>query len=222
MKKIVGHNFSLKFPLLENCKIPFSPFFSKSWKLRGKNNVRFDYNFPEGYVRQTNKSLIIFPVLEVADALPKKSYEVRNRLAEKAIGLLKKLQAEHVVLRVGKPDSWKPSTQEYAVEDEYAKSLDKTVENEFGKIDKSRHVDESGHVYSGGEIDWKSPEFADTYIRMPIVFMEAIKMFEANMSSHVKAIKQIGDAADSLERAVRPKRQLKSSMKKSATLRGVS
>lgn len=228
----MGHNFSVRFPLREGCRVPFSPLFERHWKLKGEGNVRFDYHFKgEGYVRQSNKSLIVFPVLEIDDAVPGKSYEVRNKLWEKAVNLARELQLEFPGLLLSPPVGWRPSTQEYAVEDDYAKSLDKTVENDFGKIDKSVHVGEDGHVYSGGEIDWKAPEFADAYIRMPITFMKAMKVFEENMSSHVKAIKQIGDnaqklgqATERLEKNLRPKKKrvFRESLKKSATVRATT
>ncbi len=70
-KTIFGHNFSLKFPLAKNCRIPFNKTHFNYTKLpRGKFNVRFDFHHPRGFVRQTNKSLIVFPSLEREPAFP--------------------------------------------------------------------------------------------------------------------------------------------------------
>lgn len=232
MKKIVAHNFSLPFPLASGCLVPFSSNYNKKWVLpRGKNNVRFDFYFENAYVRQSNKSLIVFPYLEIIDAEPKNSYRVKSLLIDKAFKVVKDLQKEFRGLRVLAPKDWRPSTQEYAIEDAYAKSIDFTFKNEIGQIDKSRHKDASGHVFSGGEIDWKSPEFADAYIRMPIVFKEsmasflsAMKYHEINIKSHVKAVRDLSKAAIEIKNTLKKKkkRDFKDSFKKSATYGAVT
>ncbi len=229
-KLIFGHNFSLKFPLREDCKIPFNNKFFNYTKLpRGKNNVRYDFRHSQGFIRQTNKSLIIFPKLERETALPKNSYRLKARLSEKAFAIAKDLTASSPGLRLLLPS--KPSTQEYAIKDSYAHECDFTFENNYAKMDKSPHFEEGGYQGTGGELDWKTPEFADAYIRMPIVFMQAMKLFEANMASHIKAINKIADAGElqsnaavELTKAVRgmgpARHRFHSSLKKSASVKG--
>ncbi len=230
-KLIFGHNFSLKFPLREDCIIPFNKKFFNYTKLpRGKNNVRYDFHHSQGFVRQTNKSLIIFPRLEKESALPRNSYKLKAKLSEKAFAIAKDLMDTNVSLHLSLPA--KPSTEEYAIRDGYAHECDFTFENEFAKMDKSPHFEEGGYQGTGGEFDWKTPEFADAYIRMPIVFMKAMKMFEANMASHVKAINKIADAGEkqakaavALQKAVKSKgkvRRFRRSLKNSATVAGCS
>lgn len=228
--KIYAHNFSLKFPLRPDCKIPFSKRFNKFTKLpRGENNVRYTFNHSKGFIRQTNKSLIVYPRLEIGPAIPNNSYKLKALLVEKAFEIVKALADEHIGLKVCAPQ-WEPLTQEYAIKDSYAESIDFKYENKYGIIDKSVRVDESGHTVTGGEIDYKTPEFADAYIKMPIIFTKAMKTFEVNMASHIKAIKQIGMAAEAqvkatlgLQKSLAPKRRrhFRSSLKKSATVRGV-
>ena len=97
-------------------------------------------------------------------------------------------------------------------------------------MDKSPHFEEGGYQGTGGELDWKTPEFADAYIRMPIVFMKAMKIFEANMASHIKAINKIADAGElqsnaaveltKAVRGMRPRHRFHSSLKKSASVKG--
>lgn len=224
-KLIFAHNFSLKFPLAEDCRIPFSKSFSKQINLR--NSKQFLYYFKEGFVRQTSRHIIVFPYLEKDEALPKKSYELKARLASKAIGIVKALQQDFPYLRLLAPVSWSPSTQEYAVKDSYAQSVDFSFENDLGKIDKSVHVDESGYHVSGGEIDWKSPEFADAYIRMPLefnkttkVFVSAMKEYTANINLHLQTLQDIRDSLK-LGKIKRPK-PFHCSLKQSATMRGVN
>lgn len=230
-KFIIGHNFSLKFPLKSNCRIPFSENYFNYTKLpRGKFNVRFDFKHSKGFIRQTNKSLIIFPRLERKEALPRNSFRLKALLSDKAFAIAKELMQANPGLCLKLPS--RPSTQEYAIRDAYAKEIDFTYENEVGKIDKSVHVDETGFENSGGEIDWKTPEFADAYIRMPIVFKKAMETFEANMASHVRAIREIAFAAEEqaqaavgLKNAVKrlsSRARFHTSLRKSATVRGVS
>ena len=227
-KLIFGHNFSLKFPLGENCKIPFNKNFFNYTKLpRGKFNVRYDFHHSQGFVRQTNKSLIIFPHIEREPAFPKNSFKLKARLSEKAFTLAKDLMNTNPSLHLLLPST--PSTEEYAIRDSYAHECDFTFENKYAKMDKSPHFEEGGYQGTGGELDWKSPEFADAYIRMPIAFMKAMKMFEANMASHVKAINKIANAGEQQAKAAvdlrklfapRRTRHFKTSFKKSATVQG--
>ncbi len=149
-KLIFGHNFSLKFPLREDCQIPFNKNFFNYTKLpRGKNNVRYDFHHSQGFVRQTNKSLIIFPHLEKEAALPRNSYKLKARLSEKAFAIAKDLMDTNVSLHLSLPA--KPSTEEYAIRDGYAHECDFTFENEFAKMDKSPHFEEGGYQGTGGE-----------------------------------------------------------------------
>lgn len=239
MKKIIGHNFSLKWKLLPDCLLPFKSNPDNEWRPgRGVNNVRFSFYFERAFVVQTNKSLIVYPYLETISAEPVNSFVLKKILVDKAVGVVKGLQASHPGLRLGGIVDWRPSTQEYAIGDKYAKELPFRYRNEVGQIDKSRHVDESGHVYQGGEVDWFSPEAADAYIRMPLIFVKAMKDFEVNIVSHVAAVKEIALAAKKqakeaqnlgqgiveLRKSLKPvrKRLFRDSMKKSATARGVS
>lgn len=235
-RRIYGHNVSWKFPLADDCKIPFKEGWDNFTKLpRGKFNVRYDFNLKKAFVRQTNKHLIVFPKLESASALPSEAIVLQGRLFKKADAVVKELLKKHSGLLIKAP-LWKPSTQEYAIKDGFAKALCategfSTFENEIAKIDASVHLEEeSGFINSLGEIDWKHPAFADAYIRMPFTFMRAMKMFESQMKSHVGAIKKIGVAAEAqvkatneLRLAVKPKkRRFSTRFDNSATFRGVT
>lgn len=225
LKLIYGHNFSLKFPLKKNCRIPFNSNYFNYTKLpRGKFNVRIDYRHNKGFIRQTNKSLIIFPSLEKEAALPKNSFKLKARLAEKAFEIAKDLKAKNPGLLFSIPS--RPSTQEYAIKDGYAKDIDFTFENELAKIDKSPHSDESGFMGTGGEIDWKSPEFADAYIRMPLIFKESLKEYNANIRLHLETLGEMKNALASIAstiKALKPRRlRLPTSFKNSATKRSVN
>lgn len=247
MKKIVGHNFSLKFKLLPGSLLPFTNTFNKKWKLpKGANNWMADFYFEKGYVRQTSKSLIVFPFLETIDAEPLNAYKLKAALAQKAFDIVEELKARFPgSLKVGGMEKWEPSTQEYAIEDNFAKSLPFSYRNELGQIDKSRHVDDSGHVFSGGEIDWFQAQLADTYIKMPLTFERGMKDFKTamelhtvNIASHLQAVKDISFAARKqaeetqnlgqgiveLRKSLKParKRFFRGSLKNSATARGVS
>ncbi len=220
-KELIAHNFSLKFPLHPNCKIPFSNSFHKKIKLR--NNSQFLFYFNKGFIRQTSKNLIVFPFMEKDTALPLKSFELKARLSTKAQQIVKAMMSKYVGLRV-LPCNWKPSTQEYAVEDAFAQSIDFTYKNELAIIDKSVHQCKDGFINSGGEIDWKTPEFADSYIRMPITFMKAMKLFEKQMNRHSVNIEKHLHVLDEMEKtlkALRPRAPRLPSKRNSATLRGV-
>ena len=233
-RRIYGHNASWKFPLADGCKIPFKEGYDNFTKLpRGKFNVRYDFNLKKAFVRQTNKHLIVFPKLESASALPGEAIVLQGRLFKKADAVVRDLMKKHSGLLLKTP-LWKPSTQEYAIKDSFAKALCasdgfSTFENEVAKIDASVHFEEeSGFINSLGEIDWKHPAFADAYVRMPFTFMRAMKMFEVNMKSHVGAIKKIGLAAEeqvkatrSLKKAISPRKR-KVSFDDSGTFRGVT
>ena len=233
IKLIFGHYFCLKFPLKENCEIPFSKDYFNFVKLpRGANNVRYDFHHPKGFVRQTNRSLLVYPFLEKEWALPRHAFKLKALLSDKAIAIAKELVSQHPELQIHAPLP-RPSTEEYAIKDAYADSLDYTFENEFGTIDKSPHVDESGFQGTGGEIDWKSPAFADAYIRLPIIFREMSKRFsdsmalyDANIKKHLKAIEGIDAGVNQLAKATKallPKRsRFPTAFKKSATVRGVN
>lgn len=223
-KLIFAHNFSLKFPLSINCRIPFSKNYFKQITLR--THKQYLYKLSNAFIRQTNKSLIVFPVMEKAYAAPGNSYRLKSFLSEKAIGVVRGLQEQYSGLRLQAPVSWLPSTQEYAVKDGVAKEMPFTFENEFAKVDKSVHgPDETGFHASGGEFDWKTPEFIDAYIRMPMTiknmsneFTTATKKYVANMNLHLQTLQEI-------RIALRPQRsrgpRFPTSFKKSATKKGV-
>ena len=233
LQDVVVHNFSLKFPLRPGTAMPFTTqgFISiKKIVPKGPNSIQYLFCFAEAFVRQTGKSLIVFPYFEKAEASPGQPYRLKSLMVNKCIGFVKKLQEENPNLLVAPPENWRPSTQEYAMGDAFAKAAPYPFENEVGRIDKSVHVKPDGFVNTGGEIEYFSPQTMDAYIRMPIVFVEAMKIFEANMASHIKAIKKIGDEMEKLEkvsdaqlafwRGQKPNR-LSGSVRGSATVRGV-
>jgi len=229
-RKISLHNFSLKFPLQKTCKIPFS---NKMRKTSLNNNSIYMLDTSQAHIRQTTRNLIIYPLCEELAAIPGNSQELKAKMRAKAQAIAKALQSQYIGLRIFRAIP-EPTTQEYAVKDSFAEQLDFVFKNELGKFDKSTRVNRDGHKTTGGEIEYFTPEHADDYLRMPLVFMKAMSMFEANMASHVAAIRLIGMAADqqvkateSLNKAVKklsgPARsKMPTSYKRSATIRGVN
>lgn len=218
LKLIYGHNFALKFPLSVDCRIPYKDNFTK--KIVLKSHIQYHFKTKFGLLKQTNKSLIVFPFFKTKAALPGESFKLKALLAQAAFKAVAKEKASHAGLKVLAP-LWRPVVQEYALKDGYADAVDFTFENEFGKIDKSPHLDESGFVGSGGEIDWKTPEFADAYIKMPVKFKEmadvfaaSLKEYNANIELHLKVLQDIRRAVNG-----GPGRPFKTSFKRSATLR---
>ena len=220
---VYAHNYSLKFPLQDNCKVPFSNSFHK--KINLKNNSQYTYYTPQGFVKQTSKNLIVFPYQESAKAALESPKKLHDLLRAKCLVIVSTLKKKHIGLHVLAPLN-KPSTQSYAFRDKLAGEVDFTVTNELGEIDKSKRLDSDGHLVSGGEIEFHSPEGADDYIRLPSefkrmadTFSDSLKIYNKNIILHLDVMKEIKLGIQQL----RPKAQrMPSSLKKSATVKGVN
>lgn len=226
-KLVIGHNYGLKFPLKPNCKIPFKEGYFKELPLKG--HTQYLYYSPKAFIRQTNRNLIVFPRLETAAALPGQSQELKKRLRYKAIAVVNGLRLSSPGLKVFAPLQ-EPISQEYAIKDSFADGLDFTFKNSIGKIDKSLHTDSSGHTNSGGEVEYFTPEHADIYLKMPLLFermtqrfSESLKAYNANIKLHLSTLQDMKQSLKDISRATKPARtRMPSSAKKSATYRSVS
>jgi len=218
---VYAHNYSLKFPLQGNCRIPFSNSYYKKIKLN--NNQQFLYYTKLGFVKQTSKNLIVFPYQETGKASAGSSKKLHDLLRAKCLVTVSNLRKKHFGLRVLAPLS-RPSTQSYAFRDKLASEVDFTVRNEVGEIDKSKRLDSDGHLVDGGEIEFHSVEGADDYIRLPgefkrmaSVFSESLKAYNENIVLHLDVMREIKRGIGRL----RPKGQrMPTSLKRSATVRG--
>jgi len=165
----------------------------------------------------------VYAKFETGVAVKGESFKLKNRLVKKIIDVVDKLSNDNKGFRIDR-STLKINRQEYAIKDGFARDYLKEnskFENEKASMDKSKPKDASGYEGELGEIDWKTPEFADAYVRMPITFLTGMKMFNDNMASHVKAIRQIGEAAEGINKALKPKRQrFRTSLENSATVRG--
>lgn len=219
-KKVYGHNFSLKFPLQDTCKIPFS----NNMRVNQLNfNKQFLLDLDNAFIRQTTRHLIVYPKFEALPAIAGNSVELKAILRAKCLGIVKHLQERYTGLKVIVPGE--PSTQEYAIKSEFAARVPFSFKNDIGVIDKSGRIDSDGHKVTGGEAEWFSPEHADLYLKMPLMFSEITREFNQNLGAYSEQIKLhlsiLKDMKESL-RAMRPQRERLSSFKKSATLRAVN
>ena len=233
-KKLIAHNFGLKFPLQPECKNPFKKTFHKKNVL--KSHTQYLYYTEKAFIRQTNRNLIVFPKLETATATPGQSQELKKKLRYKAISVVNGLRLSCPGLKVFAPIQ-KPISQEYAIKDSFAEQLDFTFKNSIGKIDKSPHTDSSGHTNSGGEVEYFTPEHADTYLKMPLLFERmthsflgslkefdaSIKLEIANKKLHLATLNSMQSTLKTISKAAKPARnRMPTTARKSATYRSVS
>jgi hypothetical protein len=223
--------------LKEGCANPFSKEYIKRVQLRG--TIQYLFRVKGAFIRQTSKSLIVFPYFKVEVGVPGGAFKGRNRMVELAIGVVKEEQAKYPNLLVAPPENWKPSTQEYAMKDSFAKGLPFTFENEVGRIDKSVHESEDGFVNSGGEVEYFTPEGADAYIRMPFVMKNALEElrkatieYKENLGLHIKVQKEQLKTQKAIQKSLKPgsgrlrgygakrKARARKGLKDSATVRG--
>lgn len=225
-KQVIAHNFGLKFPLQPGCSIPFKKAFKR---IDLKSHSQYLYYTEKAFIRQTNKNLIVFPRLESASAIPGQSQELKKKLRYKAISVVNGLRLSSPGLKVFAPLQ-EPISQEYAIKDDFAESLDFTFKNNIGKIDKSLHTDSSGHTNSGGEVEYFRPEHADTYLKMPLLFekmshsfSESLKAYNANIKLHLSTLQDMKESLRNISKAARPARtRMPTTAKKSASYRGCS
>lgn len=226
--KIYAHNYSLKFPLHPDCLIPFN---SKLKEIPLKFNSQFIKDTGAAFIRQTTRNLIVTPRFESLEALPGNSQELAAKMRAKALSIAKGLVSRNPGLRLLRPGQ--PTTQEYAVKDSFAERLPFRFKNDVGKFDKSERVEADGHRVTGAEIEYFSPEHADLYLKMPILFSETTKVFTENLAGYAAQIKlhlaTLQDMRDSLKDIskiaglVKPRaRKMPTTFKKSATVKGVS
>lgn len=219
-RKLYLHNYRLKFPLTKQCKIPFS---KNLLAVKLHNNIQYILATSSFSLRQTSKNLIVYPKFKSIAAKPGNPQEIAAIMRAYCFAIVKKLQAKYIGLKVFKPQD-RPC-QEFAVKDDFASRLDFTFANDLGKFDKSVRVDSDGFKVTGGEIEYFTPEMADLYLRMPLLFKDMADTFSkslvnynANIELHLSVLK---DMQRSL-RLMRPKGlRMPSSFGKSATVRGV-
>lgn len=218
-KRIYAHNFTFKFKLRENCKIPFS---NSLRKVQLKNNCYYLLNLDSFSLRQTTKNLFITPSFHSLPALPGNSLELKAIMRAKCFKFVKQIQSRYIGLRVFAADA-EPSTQSYAIKDRFASKLPFTYKNEVGEFDKSVRVEKDGHKVSGGEIEYFRPEHADMYLRMPIIFSEALAGYAEQIKLHLSVMQDMKHSLRAISGAGRPgKQRMPTSFKESATVRGVN
>lgn len=224
-RQIYLHNYTLKFPLHPLCKIPFS---NNIKAVHLKHNSYYLYKTKSFLVKQTTKNLFITPYFSTMPAQPGNAKELSAKTRAKCLAFVKKLQKKYIDLKVFKPAN--PVTQEYAVKDDFAKRLNFTFANELGKFDKSVRIDADGHKITGAEIEYFRPEHADLYLKMPLLFKGMADTFSSslvnynkNIELHLSVLRRMGVSLSKIDRALQPKRlKMPTSLKKSATLRGVN
>ncbi len=224
-KLLFAHNIGWKFPLKNSCKIPFNKDLKKT-KLN--NNFQHLHSTPQGFLRQTTKNLIIYPVQIPGPLTIGSAKQLLQQSRARANVWVKQLKKENIGLRTYAALS-EPITKEFAVKDSFAERVKYTFKASNGvKIDKSVHKDESGHKVTGKELDFVTIEQADEYCNLPNHFKDAVKLFSqslasynANIELHLSTLQDMKDALKTIAKPART-RHFKDSAKKSATYRGCS
>ncbi len=224
-KLLFAHNIAWKFPLKKNCSIPFSPHLSKTGL---RNNCQYLFSSKQGFLRQTTKNLIVYPSQITGPLKIGSAKQLLEQSRARAFSWVKSLQFIHSGLKVYAALA-EPVTKEFAVKDAFAKRVKYTFTASNGvKIDKSVHLDQSGHKVTGKELDFVSIEQADEYCNLPVHFRDAVKLFSqslasynANIQLHLTTLQAMRDALDRLAKPIRT-RHFRQAAKKSATYRGCS
>lgn len=224
-KLLFAHNIAWKFPLKKNCSIPFNQKLKRTGL---KNNSQYTILTKQGFLRQTTKNLLIYPKQLPGPLKPGSAKQLLAQSRAIAFTLVKSLQSSNPGLKVFKALA-EPVTKEFAVKDAFAEKVKYTFHASNGvKIDKSIHLDESGHKCTGSELDFVSTEQADEYCNLPHHFKTMTKLFSQSLASYNKNIElhlsTLQDMKNTLKLLAKPTRvrPFRTSAKKSATYKGCS
>ena len=224
-KLLFAHNIGWKFPLKKTCSNPFN---SKLSKTRLRNNSQYTLSSEQGFLRQTTKNLIIYPSQIPGPLKAGSAKQLLGQSRARAFAWVKSLQSTNSGLKVYSALA-EPITKEFAVKDAFAERVKYTFRASNGvKIDKSVHLDESGHKTTGKELDFPTIEQADDYCNLPNHFRDAVKLFSqslasynANIKLHLSTLQDMKETLRLIAKTPRTRR-FRGSAKKSATYRGCS
>ena len=224
-KLLFAHNIAWKFPLKNSCKIPFSTNLKKTSL---KYNNQYTLSNKQGFLRQTTKNLIIYPKQIPGPLKAGSAKQLLKQSRARALVWVKSLQKTTPGLKVFAALA-KPITKEFAVKDAFAERVKCTFKASNGvKIDKSVHLDESGHRVTGKELDFVSIEQADDYCNLPTnfkamteLFVKSLGSYNKNIELHLSTLQEMKEALKRIAKPVRT-RHFRDSAKKSATYKACS
>ena len=231
-KLLFAHNIGWKFPLKKTCSNPFNPNLSKTGL---RNNSQYLLSTKQGFLRQTTKNLIIYPSQIPGPLKAGSAKQLLEQSRARAFAWVKSLQSTNSGLKVYAALA-EPITKEFAVKDAFAERVKYTFRASNGvKIDKSVHLDESGHKTTGKELDFPTIEQADDYCNLPNHFRDAVKLFSqslasynaniklhnANIELHLSTLQEMKNTLRFMARTPKT-RHFRGSAKKSATYKGCS